>query len=481
MNWKAICRLLGTLTGVYSLGFVPSIGVAIAYDDGEAVHFATSLAITAIAGFLLWWPARADRSELKVRDGFLLVALFWGLLPLAGAIPFLLGLHLDFTDAMFEAVSGFTTTGATVIEGLDRLPPSILYHRQQIQFLGGAGVIVLALAILPLLAVGGMELYRAEASGITKEEKLTPRIADTARSLWALYVGFTALCALAYWLAGMSAFDAIGHAYTTVSTAGFSTHDASIAHFDSVAIETICVVFMLLGGINFATHFHAWRRRSPLAYLRDAEVRIYFSLFVAFTLLVTVTLAATGFYGSPAEAFRRSVFQAASVMTTTGFATANFSLWPLHVPLVLAVLSFIGGCAGSTAGGIKVVRIALLAKLGMRQLYVLVHPNAVAPVKLGARRVREDVLYSVWGYYSLYVLTALVLMTGMMAAGLDLVSAFGAVIASLNLLGPGLGEVAVTFGTVGVVVKWLAIVGMLVGRLEVFTLLMLLTPAFWRH
>jgi trk system potassium uptake protein TrkH len=481
VNWRAICRLLGVLTLVYSLGFLPSLGVALLYGDGESATFAIALCVTALAGLLLWWPARRERSDLKVRDGFLLVALFWALLAVAGAIPFLLGLHLDFTDAMFEAVSGFTTTGATVIIGLDRLPPSILYHRQQIQFLGGAGVIVLALAILPVLAVGGMELYRAEASGITKEDKLTPRIADTARALWAIYVGFTVLCAVAYRLAGMSTFDAIGHAYATVATAGFSTHDASIGHFDSIAIEVICVVFMLLGGVNFAVHFLAWRRRSPMSYLRDAEVRIYLALFVAFTLAVAATLVSTDATGTPGQALRQSTFQVASILTSTGFTTANFSVWPLHVPLLLVVLSFIGGCAGSTAGGIKVVRIVLLAKLGVRQLYVLIHPHAIAPIKLGRRRVREEVLYSVWGYYSLYILTALVLMTGMMAAGLDLTSAVGAVVASLNLLGPGLGEVAVTFGSVGIVVKWLAIFGMLVGRLEVFTLLMLLTPAFWRH
>jgi len=262
MNWKSIFRLLGVLTAAHSVGFLPSVAVSLWYGDGEAQHFLIATAVTALTGVFLWWPFRRDRSELKVRDGFLLVSLYWALLGVAGAIPFLLGLHLDFTDAVFEAVSGFTTTGATVIIGLDMLPPSVLYHRQQLQWLGGLGVIVLALAILPVLGVGGMELYRAEASGITKEEKLTPRIADTARALWAIYLGLTAACAAAYWLAGMTPFDAVGHAFTTVSTGGFSTHDASIAFFDSAAVELIGIVFMLLGGINFAVHFVAWRRRT---------------------------------------------------------------------------------------------------------------------------------------------------------------------------------------------------------------------------
>jgi trk system potassium uptake protein TrkH len=480
MNWRAICRLLGSLVALYSLGFLPSLVVSLLYADGEVVDFIVAMAATALPGLLLWFPFRRDATELKVRDGFLLVALFWASLSLVGAIPFLLGLDLGFTDAVFESVSGFTTTGATVLVGLDALPPSILYHRQQMQWLGGLGVVVLALAILPILGVGGMELYRAEASGITKEEKLTPRIADTARALWIIYVGMTVACALAYWVAGMSLFDAICHAYTTVATSGFSTHDASIGYFDSVAIETICIVFMLLGGVNFAIHFLAFRRRSLAPYGRDAEVRLYLAIFAVASAIVVATLYATELHDAGAS-LRLGVFQVASVMTTTGFFTAEFAHWPLHAPLALAILSFIGGCAGSTAGGIKVVRVALLGKMGVRQMFVLTHSRAVAPIKFGRRRVPEEVVYSVWGYYSLYVFTALALAAGMMAAGLDLTSAFGAVIASLNLLGPGLGVVSSTFADVGPVVKWLAVIGMLVGRLEVFTLLILLTPAFWRH
>jgi trk system potassium uptake protein TrkH len=416
-----------------------------------------------------------------VRDGFLVVSLFWAVLGVFGGIPFFLGVHLNLTDSVFEAVSGFTTTGATVIVGLDQLPPSILYHRQQIQWLGGMGVIVLAVAILPLLGVGGMQLFRAEASGISKEEKLTPRITRTARALWVIYFSLTFTCALAYWLAGMNLFDAIGHAYSTVATGGFSTHDASMGFFNSIPIELISTLFMLLGGVNFALHYLAWSSSSSRTYLGDTEFRVYLILYATFTLGVAVTLAWEGTYASAGESLRTASFQVASVITSTGFGTATFSDWPLHLPLSLCILAFIGGCAGSTAGGLKVVRVVLLAKMGARQMFSLAHSRAVAPIKLGTRRVPEAVVYSIWGYYSLYILTSLLLCVAMMAAGLDLESAFGAVTASINLLGPGLGEVATTFVSVSPVVKWLAVFAMLVGRLEVFTLLILFTPAFWRN
>ncbi|MFO1282346.1 MAG: potassium transporter TrkG [Burkholderiales bacterium] len=481
MNWRTVLRLLGVLLAFYSLSFLPSLGVSLYYGDGEAAHFAEAMASTAAVGLAIWLPVRRDRGELKVRDGFLVVTLFWAVLGVVGAIPFILGLHLTLTDAIFEAVSGFSTTGATVIVGLDGLPRSILYHRQQIQWLGGMGVVVLALAILPVLGIGGMQLYRAEASGITKDDKLTPRIAHTARALWAIYVGLTVACGIAYWLAGMSAFDAIGHAYATVATAGFSTHDASIAHFSSPAIETICIVFMLLGGVNFAIHFLVWRRRNPLAYVRDPETRIYVAIFVVATVFVAASLALTRDDLGGDAALRLSVFQVASVMTSTGFTTVDFAAWPLHLPMTLVLLSFVGGCAGSTAGGIKVVRVVLLAKMGLRQMAVLVHTRSVALIKLGQRRVPEEVVYAVLGYYALYIVTALALMMGFLAAGLDTVSSLGAVIASINLLGPGLGEVASNFAGVDATVKWLAVFGMLVGRLEVFPLLVLFTPEFWRH
>ncbi len=481
MHWHAVIRLCGILLMIYSLSFIPSGAVALFYDDGEIGVFIESFLLAGMAGFALWLPNLRHREELSVRDGFLTVALFWAILGVAGALPFLLGLHLGLTDSVFESVSGFTTTGATVILGLDVLPPSILFHRQQMQWLGGMGIIVLAVAIMPWLGIGGMQLYKAEASSVVKHEKITPRIAETGRALWSIYVVLTLMCAAAFWLAGMSPFDAIGHAFTTISTGGFSTHDQSIAYFDSPIIEAIAIVFMLAGGVSFAIHFMAWRRLDVNSYLGDAEVRSYGWIFVLGTAAVTVSLFVANAYGSLSESLRYAVFQVASILTSTGFGTATFAEWPLHVPLLLVILSFIGGCAGSTAGGIKVVRILLLAKMGIRQLYQLAHPHAVAVVKLGERPVSEDILLSVWGFYVLYIVTTLALTVAMMAAGLDLESAFGAVVSTVNLLGPGLGEVATTFTTVGPVVKWLGVFGMLFGRLEVFTLLILLLPAYWRY
>ncbi|MDT8386599.1 MAG: TrkH family potassium uptake protein [Thiogranum sp.] len=481
MQWRAITRLFGILLMLYSASFIPSIGVAFLYGDGQWDTFSASLLISALAGLLLWLPNRTRKEELSIRDGFLVVTLFWGLLGVVGALPFLLGLHLGITDAVFESISGFTTTGATVIVGLDELPPSILYHRQQIQWLGGMGIIVLAIAILPLLGVGGMQLYRAEASGVAKHEKMTPRIAQTARVLWTIYLVLTVACAFGFWIAGMELFDAIGHAFTTVATGGFSTHDASIGYYDSPAIETIAIIFMLAGGANFAIHFMAWRRQTISPYLLDPEVRVYGLIFLFSTLFVAASLYWTGAYSGTAESLRYSAFQVASILTSTGFGTVTFAQWPLHIPLILVILSFTGGCAGSTAGGIKILRIMLLAKLGLRQLFQLSHPQAISVIKLGTRPVSEEVLFSVWGFYVLYIVVALLLTVAMMAAGLDLESAFGAVVATINLLGPGLGEVASNFATVEPVVKWLGIFGMLVGRLEVFTLLILFLPSYWRH
>lgn len=480
MKWKAIIRLLGILIAGFSVSFIPSLLVSLWYRDGEAWIFALSAAIALAIGVTAWYPARKTRDELGTREGFIVVTLFWCVLGAIGALPFLIGVHVGFTDAIFEAISGFTTTGATVLTGLDDMPPSVLYHRQQIQWLGGMGVIVLAVAILPVLGVGGMQLYRAETSGISRDDKLTPRVAHTARALWAIYLGLTVLCALGYWLAGMTPFDAVGHAFTTVATGGFSTHDASIAHFDSAAVEIVGIVFMILGGINFAVHFRVVGKLDPRPYLRDPEARTYLVIFITASIVVAASLYLSLESRDAEWSVRHAVFQVASILTSTGFTTTDFSLWPLHVPLVLAILSFTGGCGGSTAGGIKVVRVMLLAKMGARQMLVLRYPNAVATVKLGQRKVPEEIVYSVWGYYVLYILSALVLTIGMMAAGLDLESAFGAITASLNLLGPGLGEVATTFAGVNDTVKWLAVLAMLLGRLEIFTLLILFTFVFWR-
>lgn len=482
MHWRAILRLFGILLVLYSLAFLPSLVIALFQGDGQVGTFSASLFLTVGAGILLWAPNRRQQHEISVRDGFLVVTAFWVLLGMVGALPFEIGLGWSMTDAVFESVSGFTTTGATVIgSGIDQLPPSIQYHRQQLNFLGGVGIVILAVAVLPLLGVGGMQLYRAESSGVTKNEKMTPRIADTVRSLWLVYLALTVACALAFWVAGMSLFDAIGHAYAAVGTGGFSTHDASFGYWNSPLIDGIGIFFMLAGGVNFAVHYLALQRRSLRSFVRDSEVRAYGLIFLGGTLIVAITLALTGTYATGWEALRHGAFQVASILTSTGFTTAVFADWPLYLPLVLVTLSFIGGCAGSTAGGIKVVRVQLLAKLGLRQLFQLAHPQAVTIIKLGRRPISDQILFSVWGFYVLYISSTLVLTMAMMGAGLDFLSAFGAVQATINLCGPGLGKVAVTFAEVNDTVKWLGTFAMLLGRLEIFTLLILFLPAYWRH
>ncbi|MBK5969242.1 MULTISPECIES: TrkH family potassium uptake protein [Thiorhodovibrio] len=480
MHWRPIFRLFGLLFLFYSLSFLPSLGIAWLYRDGQMGVFVSSWLLCALLGAALWLPHRRAMQALSVREAFFVVTLFWALLGAIGGLPFALGLHLQFTDAVFESISGFTTTGATVMSDIDALPASILYHRQQIQWLGGMGMIVLAVAILPLMGVGGSQLYRAESSGVAKFEKLTPRIAETARSLWGLYFGLTLACALAFWAAGMSLFDAVGHAFATVATGGFSTHDASIGWFNSPLIESIAIVFMLAGGVNFAVHFIAWRRLDPLAYPRDPEVRVFGWLFIGGSLFIALSLMWTRAYPGFGESLRYSAFQVASILTSTGFGTATFGEWPRHIPLTLVILSFIGGCIGSTAGGIKVVRVMLMTRQGVQHLVHLAHPHAVLTLKLGGRPVDQDTQFSIWGFAVLYTVVTLMLTVAMMALGLDFTTAVGAVVATINLLGPGLGEVASSFAGVDEAVKWLSIFAMLVGRLEVFTLLILFLPAYWR-
>ncbi len=482
MQGAAILKILGLLLMIFSVTLLPPIGVSLWAGDGEAPHFFYALLSELTVGLVLWLPVRRHRGDLRVRDGFIVVALFWTVLSLVGALPFLFGPHLSFTEAMFEAVSGFTTTGATVLIGLDELPRSILYYRQQLQWLGGMGIIVLAVAILPILGVGGMQLYRAETPGPMKETKLTPRITHTARALWYIYLGLTLACALAYWLAGMGVFDAVTHAFTTIATGGFSTHDASLAYFDSGLIEAIAIVFMILGALNFALHFYAWQALDPRRYLQDPEARAFLGILVAVTVIVALTLYATGESDTAEASLRAALFQVTAVLTTTGYTTADFADWPLFLPFLIITLSFIGGCAGSTAAGMKVIRTLLLYKQGMREIFRLVHPNASLPIKVGRNVMSDRVIDSVWGFFSLYIMSTVVLTLVMLGvSGLDPVSSFAAAVASLNVLGPGLGEVADTFATVTDAGKWVAIFAMLLGRLELFTLFVLLSPTFWRR
>lgn len=483
MNWTVALRILGLLLMMFSVTLLPPIGVSLYYGDQSWLPFLESFGFILLSGTLAWFPVRHKRKDLRLRDGFLVVASFWTVLGTAGALPLVLAEvpSMSFTDAVFESMSGLTTTGATVLTGLDTLPRSILYYRQQLQWLGGMGIIVLAVAVLPMLGVGGMQLYRAETPGPVKDTKLTPRITETAKALWYFYLGFTVFCGLGYWIAGMSLFDAICHAFSTVAIGGFSTHDLSIGHFGSAAIDLVAIVFMILAGINFSLHFFAWNKLSVSHYRHDPEFRAYIFVLLMLSAIVIISLSVIGTYADWDDTFINGLFQSVSIATTTGFTTANYAAWPGALPVLLIFSSFIGGCAGSTAGGIKVIRWLLMSKQGAREIKRLVHPSAEIPVKLGNSAVPYRVVDAVWGFFSVYIVVFGIMLLLMMSTGLDQITAFSAVAATLNNLGPGLGEVAPGFMTLTNPAKWVAISGMLLGRLEIFTLLVLVTPTFWRH
>lgn len=482
MQFTAICRVLGVLILLFSLSMLPPAVVGLIYHDGAIKPFILGAMLTAGAGICLWLPFRHRKHELKTRDGFWVVSLFWFVLSLFAAIPLMLAtnLHETLTDAMFETVSGFTTTGATVLIGIDQLPHAILYYRQQLQFLGGMGIIVLAVAILPMLGIGGMQLYKAETPGPVKDNKITPRITETAKTLWYIYVGIVILCTLAYWAAGMNFFDALGHSFATVATGGFSTHDASFGYFHSTLLEVIATFFMLISSLNFSLHFIAVQQGRLDHYWRDAEVKSYLYLLLGAIVLITVTLLIYHVYHRPGQAFIQSMFNIVSLSSTTGFVSTNFDVWPTFVPIMLMIIALIGGCAGSTSGGIKMVRILLLYKQGTSELQRLIHPKAVLALKFGDTVVTDGVIQAIWGFIALFMLVFTVLVLVMMATGLDLRTAFSAVAACIANAGPGLGAVTDNFKNVSDVGKWVLIFAMLTGRLEIFTLLVLFSPSFWR-
>lgn len=481
IQFAVIAHILGVLLSIFSITMLPPILVGIIFQENNIDSFLWSFAITLIGGLILWLPFAKNKNELRIRDGFLITSLFWIVLSIFGSLPLLLSnaIDLSVTDAMFESMSGLTTTGATVVVGLDELPKSILYYRQQLQWLGGIGIIVIAVAILPMLGVGGMQLYRAETPGPLKDSKLTPRITGTAKALSTIYLTLTLACMIAYWAAGMSWFDAICHAYSTIAIGGFSTHDSSIGFFDSKTIMIICCAGMLLSSINYALHFYAWQLRKLSHYFRDPETKFYLTIVVISIVLTCSYLSLSDYYNVSDSAFH-GVFQTISVITTTGFTTTDFSVWPTFLPLLLMMIALMGGCAGSTAGGLKAVRVMLVVKQGLRELRQTVHPNAIIPLKVGNHRVAASVVSAVWSFAAVYVITFMILVLLLTATGLDIVTAFSAVVGCLNNLGPGLGDVAGNYAGIPNVAKWILSVAMLLGRLEIFTLLILFSPTFWR-
>lgn len=482
MGFASVQRIIGFLTLASSLMMLPPVLVSWWYGDGTAALFLISAAILLLAGAAIYFPVRHARRELRLSDGFLVVTSSWLVLVLVGAVPFILmtSPEISHIDAFFESMSGLTTTGATVLTHIDSLPRAVLYYRQQLQWLGGMGIIVLAVAILPILRIGGMQLYRAEMPGPQKETKLTPRIAETAKALWAIYTGITLTCALAFWLGGMSLFDAIGHAFSTVAIGGFSTHDASLSYWDNPTLELIAMAFMVLAGVNFGLHFTAWRRATMQAYFLDTELKAYAGLLFFFAILVSTILFFNGTYGDLPTAFRHGSFQVVSVMTTTGFTTAPFFEWTGFVPTFLILIAFIGGCAGSTAGGIKVIRFVLLYRQSVREIHRLIHPRAVIPVMVGGRMTSNSVMDAVWGFFFLFIACFAVIALILTATGLDPLTAYSAAGACITNMGPALGQAGLNYASLNDVAKITLCIAMLLGRLEIYTVLVLLAPAFWR-
>lgn len=479
-----VVNVYSTLVMIFSLTMAAPLIVAYIEGDTALVNYYEAIVITFVAGVLMRVLTMHRKRELQARDGFLLVFLVWTILPAFATLPLLLCLpDLSFTDAYFETVSGITTTGSTVLDNIDALPSSINFWRCELVWIGGMGLIVLAVAILPLLGVGGMQLYKAETPGPMKDSKLTPRITETAKGLWFVYAGITVVCFIAYRLAGMSWFDAITHAFTTMGLGGFSTHDRGYAFFDSPLIEAITVVFMLVSAINFATHFQAFRERSVRPYRIDPEAKAFLFVTLASAGLIAWYLWMRGTYPDFMTALRYGAFNTISIATTTGYANTDYGLWPVFAPLWMLFLCCFASSSGSTGGGIKMIRALLLVRQGLRELVRLIHPNAQVPVKLGGAVVPNQIVFAVLAFMSIYGACIIVMTFLLLATGLDALSAFTAVIASINNTGPGLNEVgpARTFAGLTDFQTWVCTVAMLLGRLELFTLLVIFTPAFWRR
>ncbi len=475
-------NILGKVLMVFSLTYLLPMLVSLIYSDGRFMDFLRSMIITAGFGALLWIVTREFSREMKPRDGFLLVISTWVGVSVFSTLPLLQSLDISFTHAFFECVSGLTTTGATVLTGLDRLPHSINFWRHELTWLGGMGIIVLAVAILPLLGVGGMQLYKAETPGPMKDNKLTPRITETAKNLWLVYFLITAACVLALKLAGMGWFDAVCHAFATMSLGGFSTHDANVGYYNSPAIEIVLIIFMLLAGMNFATHFLALRGRNPAVYRADREGVAFIKLVLGSSLLIALFLWHSGTYGDFWTALRHATFNLVSVATDCGFASVDYNNWPILAPLWMLFLSCVSVSSGSTGGGIKMIRSLILVKQSQREMLRLLHPSVVNPMKIGGQVIRNNVVYAVLGFIFLYFISVVILVFALVGSGLDFVSSFSAILACINNAGPGLDKVgpAANYGVLTDFQDWVCIFAMLLGRLEIFPVIIVFTPAFWR-
>ena len=476
----AVLNVLGSMLMLFSATYLLPMVTSVIYRDGLLVDFVYAAVLSAGTGALVYGGTLKHRRELRSRDGFLLVTLAWVLMSAIATVPIMLALPgLSFTDAFFEAMSGLTTTGSTVLTGLDTMAPSLNMWRASMHWFGGMGIIVLAVAILPLLGVGGMQLYKAETPGAVKNEKLTPRITQTAKALWVVYVLITGACILALKAAGMSWFDAVFHSFSTVALGGFSNYDASVGHFDSLAIELVIIGFMLVAAMNFARHFIAWQQKSLRTYLTDVEAIAMLRLLAISVLVVSVFVWHSDVYPDYPTALRHVAFNLVSIASTTGFATQDYASWPVFAAMILVLLSCYVCNTGSTGGGIKMFRTLVLSRQAMRELWLRVHPQAVTPVKIRHQVVANHVVFAVLAFVVLYFGTVVTMTFLLLASGLDFVSAFSAVVASVNNMGPGLGVVGPASNYQGLTdfQTWVCSATMLLGRLEIFSVLVLMMQA----
>ena len=482
MTWLlAVCPVLGIIAMAMSLSHLLPIAISLIAWDGMSELFAVSMGLNFALGFALWLLTRRYRRELQIREGILLITLVWTGGALFACIPLLPGIGLSFTDAYFESMSALTATGATLLDGLDHLAPSLNVWRAQLQWIGGMGVIVLVVAVLPMVGVGGRQISKAEIPGPMKDEQLTPRVTQTAKGLWIIYFALTLACFAAYRAAGMSWLDALIHSFTTISLGGFSSHDASLAHFDSIGIELVGIVFMVLACFNFSSHFRAWQERSVRAYRQDSELPYVVVVLAASVIGVTVFLWANGTYPDLATTLRYAAFNTISVATNTGYATTDYAQWPVFAPLWLLFLGTFVACSGSAGGGIKMIRAMILYRQVYREFTKLSHPSAVTPLKIGDRVVPDQVVFSVLAFFFAWLATLVSMTLLLTLSGLDAITAFSAIVASLNNIGPGLHQVgpAANFSVLSDFQTWVCSATMLLGRLELLTVLVVLTPAFW--
>ncbi len=486
MNFQSISRVLGKLLALYSMTFLVPLAVAFIYQEDELLPYLVASLVTFATALILYLPSANNREiQPRIKDGYIIVVLYWVVLGVFGTIPFLLlqeTSHESFTNVLFESFSGLTTTGATIFPNLDSLPRSILFYRQQLQWLGGMGLIILAMAVLPTLGVGGQILFKAEIASPLKDEKLSPRISSTAKALWSIYLTLTIVCAIAYRIAGMDWFDAIAHSFSTVSIGGFSTHDANIGYFNSPLIESIAMIFMLISAVNFALHFNTWHRRdlgSLKSYWLDTETRAFFYIIASMCLLAVLLLTFYDVFTFD-KALRYGLFQTVSIITTTGFTNAEWYNWPGGIPWMLLYFSFVGACAGSTGGGMKVIRFLLLVKQGLREITMLVHPRAIHPLRLNHQVIPERIINTIWGFFALYVSVFLILLMLMLIVGESPITAFSALSSCINNLGPAMGDAHNNYASLSTAAKSILTFAMLVGRLEFYSLVIILTPIFWR-